>query len=396
MVTRVAVKKSLRVGLIGLLLTAGTLNRASAALVVDSAGISPGSAPVGVATIVTVTALISDPSVLPEGVNLQRLDTAGRVVAVLGLLRDDGMNGDVAAGDKTFTIRATIFETTPGPVTLRISAAFRGSLIRALSAPLTVNVTGGTSTGIAILSPANFAYLNTSPVNISGTVGDSGAQVTVNGVPASVSGGGFQLTVPLVEGNNTLTAVAQNTGGTTSTSSVQVTLDTTPPHVTVESPADGVVTTDATVTVAGTVNDIVVGTVNTQQAQVTVNGVAAQVANRSFLAANVPLTIGPNTIQVVARDRSGNTATTSVQIRRDVPSRPFIRLVSGNNQSAPVSTVLPAPLVVALDDGLGHPVANTPVVFRVTDNNGIVTGGGTSARLSRGDHERGGTSPGVA
>ena len=34
-----------------------------------------------------------------------------------------------------------------------------------------------------------------------------------------------------------------------------------------------------------------------QQATVTVNGVAAQVANRSFLAANVPLALGPNTIQ---------------------------------------------------------------------------------------------------
>ena len=173
--------------------------------------------------------------------------------------------------------------------------------------------------------------------------------------------------------------MAGNTGGTTSTSSIQVTLDTTPPHVTIESPANNAVTTDAAVTVAGTVNDIVVGTVNAQQAQVTVNGVVAQVANRSFLAVNVPLALGVNTIQAVARDQSGNTATTSVQVRRDVPSRPFVRLISGNNQSAPVSSALPAPLVVALDDGVGNPVPNTPVVFKVTDNNGTLTGGGTSA-----------------
>jgi len=37
--------------------------------------------------------------------------------------------------------------------------------------------------------------------------------------------------------------------------------------------------------------------VNDQQAQVTVKGVAAQVANRTFLATNVPLDLGANVIQ---------------------------------------------------------------------------------------------------
>ena len=79
-----------------------------------------------------------------------------------------------------------------------------------------------------------------------------------------------------------------------------MTLDTTPPHVTIESPTDGLITTDTGVTVSGTVNDVVVGTVNAQQAQVTVNGVPALVANRSFLSASVPLAFGRNTIQAMA------------------------------------------------------------------------------------------------
>ena len=70
--------------------------------------------------------------------------------------------------------------------------------------------------------------------------------------------------------------------------------------------------------VSGLVNDIVVGTVNAPQATVTVNGVAAQVANRSFLAANVPLALGANTMQARATDRSGNSATTSVTVTRTV------------------------------------------------------------------------------
>jgi glucodextranase-like protein len=307
------VKKALQLAVIGILVGVGHPADVGAALVVDSAAVTPASVPVGVATTATVTARISEPSVLPDGVNLQRLDSAGRVVSVLGLLHDDGSNGDAVAGDGVFTLRATIFEQTPGPMRLRVSAAFRGAITRALSSPLTINITGTTGTGIAILAPADLAYLNTSPIIVSGTVGDPQANVTINGVPASVSGGSFQASVPLVEGTNTLTAVASNSGGTTSTASLQVTLDTTPPRVTIESPVDGLVTTDASVTVSGSVNDIVVGTVNSQQAQVTVNGAAAQVANRSFVAAGIALVLGPNTIQAIGRDRSGNSATTSVQ-----------------------------------------------------------------------------------
>src|SRR6185295_1020570 len=121
--------------------------------------------------------------------------------------------------------------------------------------------------------------------------------------------------------------------GAVGTSSIEVTLDTTPPHVTITSPPDQFVTTDSSISVAGSVNDIVVGTVNAQQAQVTVNGVTAQVANRTFLATNVPLNIGSNTIQAVGRDRVGNAATTQITVTRIAPSPSQIRLISGNNQT---------------------------------------------------------------
>lgn len=346
-----------------------------AAFVIDAVGLTPAAAPVGVATQVVITAAISEPSVLANGVNLQRLDSAGRVVAILGLLRDDGAEGDNVAGDRIFTYRMTVFETTPGQLRLRVSAAFQGRVLRAFSQVMLLNVTGATATGITIASPADLAYLNTPVINVTGTVGDAAAGVTVNGIPATLTQNAYTVSVPLVEGSNTLTAVASNSGGTTSTASVRVTLDTTPPRVTVESPANGAETTEPTTTVAGTVNDIVVGTVNSQQAEVTVNGVAAQVANRSFLAASVPLVQGLNLIQVVGRDRAGNQATTQVNVTRIAPRGPFIRIVSGNNQSGPVSSPLAAPLVVQLDNGVGLPVPNTAVVFRVADNNAQVAAG---------------------
>src|SRR5262249_38044095 len=136
------------------------------------------------------------------------------------------------------------------------------------------------------------------------------------------SSGSFSIPVPLVEGLNVLTAVATNTSGVTGTATAQITLDTTPPHVTIDSPADGTTTTDASVTVTGIANDVVVGTVNALDVQVSVNGIAAQVANRTYSAPNVPLSLGPNTIQAKGVDRAGNGTTTSATVTRVLPSQP--------------------------------------------------------------------------
>ena len=264
----------------------------AAAQTVGPVGLAPGTVPVGVGTPVLVTAVITDPAVIAAGVQLQRYDSQGRVVGVLGALTDDGRNGDVAAGDRTFSFRMTAYELAPGPIVMRVSAAFQGRLTRVLSAPVTLLATG-TASNIAIASPANLAYLNTSPIAVTGTVGDPAAEVVVNGIPAVVSGAAFSAQVPILEGTNTLTAVATNSNGTVTTASVQVTLDTTPPQLTINAPATGSLTTDATTAVSGLINDIVVGTVNPLQATVTVNGVAAQVSNRSFLRAGVPLVARP-------------------------------------------------------------------------------------------------------
>src|SRR5205823_1740847 len=143
---------------------------------------------------------------------------------------------------------------------------------------------------IRITSPANLSYLNISPTTVTGTVDDASAVVTVNSIPVATANGMFTLALPLAEGPNVVTASATSPEGAAGTASIDVTLDTTPPHVTITSPPDQFITTESTISVSGNVNDIVVGTVNDLQAQVTVNGAPAVVANRTFLASNVPLT----------------------------------------------------------------------------------------------------------
>ena len=235
---------------------------------------------------------------------------------------------------------------------------------------------------VTLTSPANLSFFNDSPIVVTGEVSDDAEQVTVNGVPATLSGQVFTATaVPLEEGNNILTAVAEDAAGNLGTASIQVTLDTTPPRVVIDSPPDGFVTSDSSTTVTGMINDIVVGTVNGEQAQVTVNGIPAQVANRSFLAQGVPLLPGPNTITAVGTDKAGNSATTSITINfEDLVGQPQINLVSGNNQTGPIGSELPNPLIVALTDGAGNPVPGKTVIFKVMENNGTLSGSAVSKR----------------
>jgi len=232
---------------------------------------------------------------------------------------------------------------------------------------------------VTITSPANLSYLNISPTTVTGTVDDASATVTVNSVPAAVVNGSFSLALPLAEGPNVVTASAVSSNGAIGTRSIEVTLDTTPPHVTITSPPEQFVTTDSSISVAGNVNDIVVGTVNSEQAQVVVNGVTAQVANRTFLSVNVPLAMGTNVIQAVGRDRVGNAATTQIVVTRQTPTLPLIRSISGNNQTGAVGTTLPAPLVIAVTDAAGIPVPNKPVIFKVVQNDGTVNAVGPPA-----------------
>ena len=352
-----------------------TVDSGVAAPTIGAVNISPAATPAGVAVISTVTARIDNPGVLPGSVLLQKLDAAGAVLSSLGLLHDDGQNGDAVAGDKTFSLRTTVLENNPGTVRYRVAANFTGHAPTVYSAPLSVTITG-TATGVSITAPANGAYLNTPVITLTGRVGDGAAQVNINGITTPVSNNTFTASVPLNEGPNTLTVVATNSGGSTSTASVGITLDTTAPRIEIYSPAAGGSTSAASVTVSGLINDIVVGTVNPQQATVTVNGVAAEVQNRSFMARNVALAVGANSVQAVATDRAGNRATTTANVIRTAANQASLGAVSGNNQSAAVGADLAAPLVVKLVNAQGAAQVNKPVVFRVIALDGSVSATG--------------------
>ena len=110
---------------------------------------------------------------------LQRLDPNGRVLAVLGDLRDDGLEGDVAAGDRIYSGAGT-----PPPQ-------------------------------VSILPPANLSVTSQSSTTVTGTVDDPAATAEVNGGAAPVSGGGFTVGAPSREGRNSASERSSSTWSST-------------------------------------------------------------------------------------------------------------------------------------------------------------------------------------
>jgi hypothetical protein len=253
---------------------------------------------------------------------------------------------------------------------------------RASLSPITLNVLGGGSVSfgfdvvvenqvteaqpllVEITAPDSLITVGVSPLPIEGTVSDSDAVLTVNGAVVTHSGGQFSASVALDEGNNTIVARAVK-GSAQITDSIIVSLDTTPPYITLESHEDGQTVYSNSVTVTGLINDIVRGTVETTQANVTVNGVAATVSNRSYAATNVALSVGNNLISILGTDQVGNVGTFSFALSYEVPQGNRIELVSGQDQSSTIGSQLTSPLVVRVVDGASQPIPDTSVVLRV-------------------------------
>ncbi len=155
--------------------------------------LAPSSIPYGIATSVTITAPVFGGTPDAGSVMLQRLDSSGRVLAILGTMHDDGLNGDPVANDGNYTLVTTFTEFAAGPVSLRVSATFSGAVNHALSpiAILTVQPAVNPPPTVTITTPANLSYLNITPTTVTGTVSDPPAKVVINSINAPVANGTF-------------------------------------------------------------------------------------------------------------------------------------------------------------------------------------------------------------
>ena len=162
----------------------------------------------------------------------------------------------VTCGGSAATITGTNFTCTATLALGSNTVAVNATDVSGNNSGTLLSITFGNIPTVTFTAPANLSYLNLSPTTVNGTVDDPTASVTINSIAAPVANGRFSVTLPLAEGPNIITATAKSASGTAGTASIQVTLDTTPPHVTITSPPDKFVTTDATVSIAGNVNDM--------------------------------------------------------------------------------------------------------------------------------------------
>lgn len=291
-------------------------------------------------------------------------------------LRLDG--GGVASGCAASPIGATCSLPSPPRGEHHLTASIADSAGNVATA--TASFVAVHPIAIAFTEPTAGATLNGATVRLAGTVSASAASVLVNGEVAAVSGGTFAIEeFPLHEGVLHLVAVATDSEGNTGTDVLTITVDTTPPTVTIQYPSPGSRVYGAQITVTGRVNDPAIGTVNDAMSKVTVNGVTAIVENRTFRAEGVLLQPGQNVLTAIAADLAGNQTAREIEIFAEaLGSGARLEIASGEGQTGVVATLLAAPLVVAVSDSAGLPLAGREVVFRVVEGNGVLLAEGIS------------------
>lgn len=223
---------------------------------------------------------------------------------------------------------------------------------------------------LRISTPNSLVTVGASPIAITGTVSPADAVLTINGIKVAHSGGEFSAQVALQEGHNTVVARAV-TAEEHVTDSISVSLDMTPPYLTVDSHKDGDTVYTDKVMVTGLINDIVRGTIEAEQASVYVNDVPAKISNRSYAAGSIALEQGENVVVVNAVDQVGNASSRSFKLFYKVPEGRSVQSVGGDAQTGAIGDVLLEPLQVRVLEA-GEPLANAAVVFRVVQGSGQV------------------------
>jgi RHS repeat-associated protein len=237
-----------------------------------------------------------------------------------------GWNKSAATVTFTCSDATSGIATCPAPVTVTLETASQVVSGTATdragnqkSAIVTVKL-DTTAPSIAITAPANGTSVISPSVSVSGTVSDalSGVGgVTCNTAPATVSGGSFTCVVPLVAGQNTITATATDVAGNTASDTRLVTLATLTTVAVTPSSSSLAIGSTATLTARATYSD---GTNQDVTAAATWTSSAANVAS-----------VNAGTVTAVASGSATITATSGS--------------VSG---SATITVTNPAPTLTAL------------------------------------------------
>ncbi len=288
----------------------------------------------------TVTVVITDEA--GNASTVQRNVTLDTIAPVLTV---DSPTVDLLTNNNTLIVTGSINETgvvtvNGAPATLDAGLQFSATLALSEGANVVTilaqdeagNQTQATRTVtldtiapvINVTAPADGATTATSPISVAGDLSETAA-LEVNGTGVTVAvDQTFATDVSLTEGANSLSLIATDDAGNIASVDINVTLDTTPPEITVGTPLDGSVLNTAAILVGGAINE---------PGTVTVNGNAAIVdGDNNFQQGPIILSEGPNIITVEATDEVGNVASVQLSVLLDTEP-PQLNVTSPLDQS---------------------------------------------------------------
>ena len=356
---------------------------------VDELGLSTDATPI----VVVLDTL--PPTVAIDPASVQPL-TADGTVSVSGTVSDahlqgvtvNGVAATVSGDPVTGAVFTAVVSLSEGDNSL-VATAVDTLGHAASSAPVNV-VRDSTPPNLAITVPTSGAGFDSRTIEVSGTVQDFHLQsVQVNGVTATVTGDAttgatFTATVELPEGGGDLIATADDTLGQSSTTPpVSVVVDTLPPEVAVDAPADPLVNTP-TIMVTGSfvephLASIMVNSAEGSSAPAT----ASAGPNGTWSAAGFTLVEGTNTVTATAADTYGHSATSAPvtwildtlppEVTLDPAS---VEALTADGSTSISGTVRDAHLQSVLVNGVTAVVTGDPVAGATFTATGVTLGEG--------------------
>lgn len=214
---------------------------------------------------------------------------------------------------------------------------------------------------ITIISPSAGAYVTNSKqpvvftitdeadgsgINLSTLVvkQDNAAVAAATLTKTSVTNG-YQVTYTpasaLSDGSHTVTVnVSDNDGNTAAQKSTTYTVDTVPPTLNITSPADGLITANPSLTVAGTTND---ATSSPVTVTIKLNGTsqgAVTVASSGSFSKTITLANGSNTIVITSTDAAGKSTSVTRTVTLDTSVPQIVSATITPNPADAGATVL--------------------------------------------------------
>jgi len=330
-------------------------------------------------------------------------------VAVVGVqFKVDGANlgAEITASPYALTWN-TLAQTANGVHTLTaVARDAAGNSTTSAAVSVTVNNVDNTPPTVSMTAPASGATVAGASVTVSATASDNiavlGVQFQLDGanLGAEDTASPYSIawnTSGVANGAHTLSAIARDGAGNTATSSVSVTVnnDLTPPTVSMTAPAGGSTVSGSAVTVSASAADNV-GVVGVQ---FLVDGasVGAEVTASPYTMSwnSTSVANGTHTVSARARDAAGNQTTAtavSVTVTNIASGPPVIDAVKSVNRSTNATTLVsgafsttsPNELLLAFISADYRTGANTTVTG--------VTGGGLTWVLVRRTNTQSGSS----